>query len=305
MKAGRKIVIRGICLAIILMWGPTAVAYEVVVGLGSTADKSVTAAMVDRSKWPVVANLSWGPHANLAPIVLLEKSQQQLIFDNFKQRHAIAEIPFRQIKWTGIQPAIPYIESFGFSVPYLFVPDGSAGDSMLTRNELLRLKARFPDKKIIMNTYSWLHDHVHVQSVQDVLDGVCIEYFPHNARSNIVTHVAPFAEWAYTNDKVLMFLMPPLPDEDRFAYYATQMARIVHEENSDRLPKGWMKSDKFIFSPANYTFGESTLTYVPEDSGNTVLGAAKALLLLRPDLDAEPEPSNAAGGAINSILLIK
>ncbi|MEA3231369.1 MAG: hypothetical protein U9Q05_06410, partial [Thermodesulfobacteriota bacterium] len=71
-------------------------------------------------------------------------------------------------------------------------------------------------------------------------------------------------------------------------YYATQFAQIIYEENLDRLPRGWMKSDKFIFSPANYTFGASKLAYVPEDAENTVLGAAKALLFMRPELDAGP-----------------
>ena len=187
-------------------------------------------------------------------------------------------------------------------MPYVFIPSGSAGDSMMTREELLRAKARFPDKKIIMNTYSWANNHVHVESLQDILDGVCIEYAPHAERFNIATHVAPFAEWAYNNDKILMFLMWPLPDEDRFAYHATQYAQIIYEENLDRLPKGWMRSDKFIFCPANYTFGASNLTYVPEDAENTVLGAVKALLQKRSDLDAEPVKPYV--GIINSLLLL-
>lgn len=304
MSTDRKIFVKVISAAIMLFWLPSAFAYEVAVGLGSTADPSATIAMGDRSKWPVVADLSWGPLANFVPIRFLERSQQEAIFDNFKQRRAIAEIPFRQIRWTSSQPHIDWVEGFGLSVPYVFIPSGSAGDSMLTREELLRAKARFPDKKIIMNTYSWVNNHVHVESVQDILDGVCIEYYPHNARFNIAAHVAPFAEWAYNNDKILMFLMPPLLDEDRFAYYATQFAQIIYEENLDRLPKGWMKSDKFIFSPANYTFGASKLTYVPEDEENTVLGAVKALLRIRPDLDAEPEPSKPYIGIINSLLLL-
>jgi len=299
----RKIFAQAIVMGLILSYVQCAYTYEVVVGLGSTADPSASIAMGDRSQWPVVADLSWGPLANASPIATLAKSQQKAIFDNFKQRRAIAEIPYRSIRWDSAQPHITWVENFGFSVPYVFIPSGSAGDSMMTRAELLRAKARFPDKKIIMNTYSWANNHVHVESVQDILDGVCIEYAPHVERFNIATHVAPFAEWAYNNDKILMFLMWPLPDEDRFAYYATQFARIIYEENVDRLPRGWMKSDKFIFSPANYTFGTSKLTYVPEDAENTVLGAAKALLLIRPELDAGPVRPRPDISYINLLLL--
>ena len=268
---------------------PNAQAYEVVVGLGSTAPHSATIAMSDRSKWPLVADYSWGPLANLSPIVLLTPTQQQAIFGNFRQRRAIAEIPYKSIRWEGSQPDIDYVESFGFTIPYLFVPGGSAGDSMLTKKELQRLKERFPDKKIIMNTYSWVENHTHVKSVKDLLDGISIEYFPQNGRFNIAAHVAPFAEWAYNNDKILIFLMPPLPDPSGYAYWVTQLAQTVYDENNDKLPEGWMKSDKFIFSPANYTFGKSSLNYVPEDAKNSVLAAAKKLLLMRRELNAEPD----------------
>lgn len=262
-------------------------AYEVAPSLGSTAPLQATIDMGDRTKWPVVADLSWGPLANLYPIGLLKSNQQQAVFGNFKNRRAIAELPYKSINWTGTQGDIAFIESFGFSVPYVFVLDGSAGDSMLTRDELRRVNARFPDKKIIMNTHTWVDDKAHVESIKDLVDGICIEYFPHNAPFNIALHVAPFARWAYTNKKILVFLMPPAPDETNFSEKVTRLARIVYEENSD-LPKGWLKSDQFIFSPANYTFGASSLTYVPEDAENTVLGAAKALLLMRPELDAGP-----------------
>ena len=216
--------------------------------------------MGDRRKWPVVADLSWGPLANLVPIGRLTPSQQEAVFSNFKKRRAITELPYNSIRWDRSQPQddIDFIESFGLSVPYVFVLDGTAGNSMLTREELQRVRDRFSDKKIIMNSHSWVEDHDHVESVKDLLDGVCIEYFPHNERFNVAAHVAPYAKWAYDNDKILMFLMPPLPDEDNFTYWVTELARIVYEENPN-LPKGWMKSDQFIFSPANYTFGASSL----------------------------------------------
>ncbi len=279
----------------------SAFAYEVAPSLGSTASWQATIDMGDRTKWPVVAELSWGPLANLVPIGKLNRSQQEAVFRNFKNQRAITELPYKSINWTGTQGDIAFIESFGLSVPYVFVIDGTAGDSMLTREELQRVNARFPDKKIIMNTHSWVANQMHVESIKDLVDGVCIEYFPHNSRFNVASHVAPFARWAYKNNKILMFLMPPLPDEDNFSYWVTELARIVHQENSD-LPKGWLKSDQFIFSPANYTFGVSSLNYVPENAENTVLGAAKALLMMRPELDAGPvfPESN----VISSILLL-
>ena len=279
----------------------SAFAYEVAPSLGSTASWQATIDMGDRTKWPVVAELSWGPLANLVPIGKLNRSQQEAVFRNFKNQRAITELPYKSINWTGTQGDIAFIESFGLSVPYVFVIDGTAGDSMLTREELQRVNARFPDKKIIMNTHSWVANQKHVESIKDLVDGVCIEYFPHNSRFNVASHVAPFARWAYKNNKILMFLMPPLPDEDNFSYWVTELARIVYQENSD-LPKGWLKSDQFIFSPANYTFGVSSLNYVPENAENTVLGAAKALLMMRPELDAGPVIPES--NVISSILLL-
>ena len=289
MPGKRKITILHFILSSLLVLSiQSAFAYEVAPSLGSTASWQATIDMGDRTKWPVVAELSWGPLANLVPIAKLKNhSQQEAIFRNFKNQRAITELPYKSINWTGTQGDIAFIESFGLSVPYVFVIDGTAGDSMLTREELKRVNARFPDKKIIMNTHSWVANNKHVESIKDLVDGICIEYFPHNARFNVANHVAPFARWAYKNDKILMFLMPPLPNEDNFSYWVTELARIVYQENSD-LPKGWLKSDQFIFSPANYTFGVSSLSYVPENVENSVLGAAKALLMMRPELDAGP-----------------
>ena len=283
----RKTIVQIMLSSLLVFALQPAFAYEVAPSLGSTAPLQATIDMGDRTKWPVVADLSWGPLANLAPIARLTPTQRAAVFGNFKNRRAIAELPYRSINWTGTQGDIDFIESYGFSVPYVFVLDGSAGDSMLTRDELRRVNARFPDKKIIMNTHTWVDDKAHVESIKDLVDGICIEYFPHNAPFNVARHVAPFARWAYTNKKILVFLMPPAPDETNFSEKVTRLARIVYEENSD-LPKGWLKSDQFIFSPANYTFGASSLTYVPETAENTVLGAARALLLMRPELDAGP-----------------
>ena len=283
----RKMILRFLVASLLAGSMQTALAYEVAPSLGSTAPQQATIDMGDRTKWPMVADLSWGPLANLAPIGRLTSSQRAAVFRNFKNRRAIAELPYKSINWTGTQGDITFIESYGFSVPYLFVLDGSAGDSMLTRDELRRVRARFPSRKIIMNTHTWVDDKAHVESIKDLVDGICIEYFPHNAPFNIALHVAPFARWAYTNKKILMFLMPPAPLETNFSEKVTRLARIVYEENKD-LPKGWLQSDQFIFAPANYTFGASSLTYVPETSTNTVLGAARALLLLRPELDAGP-----------------
>lgn len=47
------------------LFASMASAYEVVVGLGSTASKSVTAAMADRSQWPFVADNAWGDTSKL------------------------------------------------------------------------------------------------------------------------------------------------------------------------------------------------------------------------------------------------
>jgi hypothetical protein len=297
----RNTIVQIILSSLLVLSIQSAFAYEVAPSLGSTASWQATIDMGDLTKWPVVAELSWGPLANLVPIGKLNRSQQEAVFRNFKNQRAITELPYKSINWTGTQGDIAFIESFGLSVPYVFVIDGTAGDSMLTREELQRVNARFPDKKIIMNTHSWVANQMHVESIKDLVDGVCIEYFPHNSRFNVASHVAPFARWAYKNNKILMFLMPPLPDEDNFSYWVTELARIVYQENSD-LPKGWLKSDQFIFSPANYTFGVSSLNYVPENAENTVLGAAKALLMMRPELDAGPVIPES--NVISSILLL-
>ena len=233
----RKTIVRIMLSSLLVFALQPAFAYEVAPSLGSTAPLQATIDMGDRTKWPVVADLSWGPLANLAPIGRLTPTQRAAVFGNFKNRRAIAELPYRSINWTGTQGDIAFIESYGFSVPYVFVLDGSAGDSMLTRDELRRVNARFPDKKIIMNTHTWVDDKAHVESIKDLDDGICIEYFPHNAPFNIALHVAPFARWAYTNKKILVFLMPPARDETNFSEKVTRLARIVYEENSD-LPKG-------------------------------------------------------------------
>ena len=255
----------------------------------------------------MVADLSWGPLANLYPIALLERSQQEAVFSNFRQRQAIAEIPYEGIRWNSTQPDIAFIEGFGFTVPYLFSINEQHQDGMLSRSEIIRLKTRFPDKKIIMIARSWEQDQDHVRSVQDVVDGVCIEYIPHNDPSNIRKHVAPFAEWAYRNDKTLIFLMPPLPDdykEDRFVRYVKALAQTVYDVNNNKLPKGWMKSDRFIFAPANYTYGTSQLPYVTENARNSVLAAARALLLMRPQLDAGPIRPTPKNSWLSSIMLL-
>ncbi len=296
--------------ALRILCGSNAHGYEVAVGLGSTADYSATGAMVDRGSWPVVADLSWGPLANLYPIALLGRETQQAIFDNFRQRRAIAELPYSSIRWSGTQPDIDFIESFGLSVPYLFVLheysdrvkiEGQARadelkragviDSMLSRDEIIRLKNRFPDKKIIMNSRSWTRDSGHIAAVQDVVDGLCIEFMPNNAPAYIIKDVAPYGVWAHENDKILMLLMPPLPDdhlEDRFVRVVTQAAQVIHDANAHLLPSGWMRSSKIIFVPANYSWTQSRLPYVPEDAKNSVLAAAKSLLLMRGRLDALP-----------------
>ena len=324
MNAFRKLLLMYLACGSMVFSVPLVFAYDVAVGLGSTADRSVSIALGDGSQWPYVAENSWGPLANHYPIGLLTREQQEAIYANFKQRRAITELPYPSIRWTSSQPDIDFIKSFGMSVPYVFVlyeyhervrEQGqqradelvAAGvvDSMLTRDEILRLRSRFPGKKIIMNTRSWIRNQAHLETVEDVLDGVCIEYIPHNTVGNIAAHVAPFARWAHENNKILLFLMPPLPDdhlEDRYVRYVTQMAQTVYDENID-LPKGWMGSDNFIFVPANYTFGQSNLSYVPETAENTVLAAVKALLQMRAQLDAEPVKPNNINAIINSLLL--
>lgn len=310
MRYYQKIFARVIAMALMLFIVQNVSAYEVAVGLGSTADRSATIAMGDRSKWPVVADLSWGPLANLYPIGLLERSQQQAVFDNFKQRRAITELPFPSIHWTSSQPDMNLIKSFGLSIPYVFVlyehyervrDQGQATadalkaagviDSMLTRDEIIRLKNRFPGKKIIMNTRSWARNKAHLQKVQDVVDGVCIEFMPANTAEYVANDVAPFAVWAHENNKDLLLLMPPTPEDylgDRFVREVTRSAQAIYDANKNILPHGWMKSDKIIFVPANYSWAKSRLSYVPEDAENSVLAAAKSLLMMRPELDAGP-----------------
>lgn len=324
----RKLLIQAIAIGQLFLLSPLTFSYEVAVGLGSTADYSATIAMQDREQWPVVADLSWGPLANLYPIGLLTRDQQQAVFKNFKQRRAITELPFPSIRWTSSQPDIDFIKSFDFSIPYVFVlyeyhervrDQGQATadalkaagviDSMLTRSEILRLKQRFPDKKVIMNTRSWTRNKQHLKSVEDIVDGIVIEFIPQNLPEYIAFDVAPFAEWAHNNDKVLMFLMPPVPDdylEDRYVKAITRSVQTIYDENIDRLPKGWMKSDKLIFVPANYSWEKSRLTYIPEDSENSVLAAAKALLMMRPELDAGPvrPGSKPNAGVLGPILLL-
>ena len=326
MKLSRKLFPLVTALCVTLFSAPVTFAYEVAVGLGSTADHSVTIAMGDRSQWPDVADLSWGPLANLVPIGQLNnRNQQAAIFNNFKQRRAITELPFPSIRWDSSQPDINFIESFGLSVPYVFVlyehyervrDQGQATadalkaagviDSMLTRDEILRLKARFPNKKIIMNTRSWLRDKAHLQTVQDVVDGVTIEFIPQDP-AYINFDVAPFAEWAHINDKILLLLMPPQPDYfsgDRYVKAVTESVQEIYDANVNRLPQGWMKSDKIIFIPANYSWVQSQLTYVPEDAENSILAAAKQLLLMRPSLDAGPVRPRPDVLPLNSIFLL-
>lgn len=309
MTTDRAIVLLVVGMAIMLFVVPMALAYEVAVGLGSYAGAEATIAMGDRSKWPVVADLSWGPLANLYPIATLKRSQQEAVFNNFTQRRAIAEVPYPSIQWDSKQPDIAYIESFDLSAPFILVlyeyservknqgqttadALAMAGviDSMLTRDEILRLKQRFPDKKIIMNTRSWTRDSAHFATVQDILDAVCIEFMPHNTPDNVAGDVAPFAVWAHKNNKVLLLLMPPTPDdylgEDTFVKVVTRSAQAIYDANVDILPKGWMKSDNIIFAPSNYSWYPHHLGYVPEDAKNSVLAAVKSLMKMRPQLDA-------------------
>lgn len=293
-------------------------AYEVAVGLGSYADYSETIALGDRSKWPYVAKNSWGPLANLWPVGLLDnRAQQEAIFASFTNKRAITELPYPSIRWNSSQPDMDFIRSFGYEIPYVFVlyehhervreqgqatADALANagviDSMLTRDEILRLKARFPGKKIIMNTRSWQRNGAYLSNIVDVVDGICVEFMPHNTSEYISFDVAPFAAWAIQNDKDLLFLMPPLPDdhlEDRFVRVIKNAAQTIYDANKNILPHGWMSSNRIIFAPANYTWtGVSYIPYVPEDAKNSVLAAAKALLKMRPQLDAGTEATTQA-----------
>ena len=114
----RKTIVQIMLSSLLVFALQPAFAYEVAPSLGSTAPLQATIDMGDRTKWPFVADLSWGPLANLYPIGLLkDRSQQAAVFGNFKNRRAIAELPYRSINWTGPQADIAFIESFGFSVP--------------------------------------------------------------------------------------------------------------------------------------------------------------------------------------------
>lgn len=141
-----------------------------------------------------------------------------------------------------------------------------------------------------MNARTWKDDGAHVQSLTDVLDGICIEYIPTNNAYNIKKHVAPFFEWAHNNDKIIFFLMPPQPNDHigtRYVDGVKQAAQAIYDYNKTRLPKGWMASNKIMFIPANYTFGVSHIPYIPETGTNTILASAKALMDMRSELDAD------------------
>lgn len=279
--------------ALLLVVSSTSSAYEVVLGLGSTADKSFTAAMGDRSQWPHVADNAWGIVANYVPIAFLPENERAAVFANPANKRAVVEIPYPDIAWSGNQGHIGYIESYGYTTPYLLILNEANQNSVMTRSELLAVKSRFPDKTVVMNTRSWEDDGAHVQSLVDVLDGVCIEYIPTNVPFNIDKHVAPFFEWAVNNNKVIMFLMPPQPDDYSGTRYIDGVAtavQTIYNYNRNRLPKGWMKSSKIFFIPANYTFGASQIPYVPETGANTILATMKKLMDMRPLLDADPDP---------------
>ncbi len=281
-------------------------AYEVVVDLGSTASPSITAAMTDRSQWPYVADNSWGIVANYVPIASLPHNQQATIFNNFSHHKAIVEIPYHDINWNGSQGHIAYIESFGYSTPYLLILDESNSSSTMTRDKLLAVEAHFPDKTIIMNARSWKKDGGLIRSLEDVLDGVCIEYIPTNAPYNINEHVSPFFEWAVHNNKIIMFLMPPQPNDyidTRYIDGVQTAVRTIFNYHKNRLPKGWMSSNKILFLPANYTFGESHIHYVPETASNTILATAKALMDMRTELEADGS-EDSAGNIVPPLFLL-
>lgn len=301
MSAILKKLSRPVVLASMLLLSSGVQAYEVVVGLGSTAGEAATAAMGDRSKWPTVADNSWGILANYYPIALLPENQRAAVLANPANKQAIVEIPYSDISWSGSQGHISYIESYGYTTPYLLILNESHANSMMTRDEILAAKARFPNKKVIMNARSWEADQAHVLSVQDVVDGVCIEYIPTNVPFNIDKHVSPFFEWAHNNNKIIFFLMPPQPNDYQGMRYIDGVktaAQTIYNYNKTRLPEGWMKSDKIFFIPANYTFGTSLIPYVSETSPNSILATAKALMDMRPQLGAgpgTPAPTSALG----------
>ena len=307
LRTGPVIVLVAILLVCL---SPRALAYEVVVGLGSTADESATIAMGDGSAWPMVAEHSWGPLANLVPIGTLPHQQQQAVFDNFARKQAISELPYPSVRWNSSQPDLDLVRSFGFTIRYVFVlyeyaervqhqgqatADALAAagviDSMLTEDEILQLKSRFAGSTVLMNTRSWTRNQAHLESVQDALDGICVEFMANNSADAIAQEVAPFAVWAHNHDKDLLILMPPLPTDhidERYVKAVTQFAQAMYDANLGLLPPDWMARDRILFAPANYTFGASQLPYVPEDGVNTVLAAAKQLLEMRPQLGAGP-----------------
>ena len=73
-KLYRKFISHGLVLSLMLSGSPGVVAYEVAVGLGSTADQSISVALGDGTQWPYVAEMSWGPLANHYPVGLLTRS---------------------------------------------------------------------------------------------------------------------------------------------------------------------------------------------------------------------------------------
>ena len=285
----RYALVAGLLLANVLCLATVASAYEVVLGLGSTAGEAATAAMGDRSKWPTVADNTWGVLANYYPIALLPANQRAAVLANPSRKQAIVEIPYEDIAWNSGQGHISSIESYGYTTPYLLILNEAHQDSMMTRSELIRVKARFPNKIVVMNTRSWESDRTQVQSLADVLDGVCIEYIPTNVPYNINRHVSPFFEWAVKNNKVIMFLMPPQPTDymgTRYIDGVMTAVKTIYNYNKNRLPFGWMASGKIFFIPANYTYGASRIPYVPETGTNTILATMKKLMEMRKELDA-------------------
>ena len=72
----RKMIVRFLVASLLAGSMQTALAYEVAPSLGSTAPLQATIDMGDRTKWPLVADLSWGPLANLVPIARLTPTQR-------------------------------------------------------------------------------------------------------------------------------------------------------------------------------------------------------------------------------------
>ena len=263
--------------------------------------------MGNRSQWPYVADNSWGILTNYYPLALLPESQRAAVLANPAHKRAIVEIPYSDIAWSGSQGHVSYIESYGYTTPHLLILNESHQNSMMTREEILAAKARFPGKKIIMNTRRWVDDHSHVESVADVVDGVCIEYIPTNVASEINKHVSPFFEWAHNNNKIIYFLMPPQPDDSQGTRYVDGVklaAQTIYNYNKNRLPKGWMKSNRIFFIPANYTFGASLIPCVSETSPNSILASAKALMDMRAQLDAVSDIAESDNAWLSPIFLL-